>query len=144
LKVSCAYGRVALLGLARLAGEDDQAGLVRLQTLNVDCLALLAQVPAAVVDDNAEPERLLAGDAGLLELPEREAAALADLAVVAYGRRAHSRPQLGERAHAEGRSLSDAGVTAAELAPGLVKPGADVALPVLAEVVAGEDCRQER
>jgi hypothetical protein len=144
LKVSGAYGRVALLGLARLAGEDDQAGLVRLQALNVDRLALLAQVPATVVDDDAEPERLLAGDAGLLELPKREAAALADLAVVAHSRRAHGRPQLGERAHAEGRSLSDAGVTAAELAPGLVEPGADVALPVLAEVVAGEDCRQQR
>lgn len=92
-----------------------------------------------MVDDDADTARLLAADAGLLELAEGEAAALADLAVVADGLRAHSGAQGLDGADAEGGRLGLAGGATAELASGLVKPGADASLPVLPEVVGVED-----
>ena len=67
------HGRVALLGLLRVAGEDDEACLVRLETLHVDRLALLAQVSPPVVDDDADTTRLLLSDAGLLQFAENPA-----------------------------------------------------------------------
>ena len=134
------YGRVALLGLLRVAGEDNETRLVRLQTLNVDGLALLRQVSPPVVDDNADTTRLLLADTSLLELSQGEATALTDLPVVADGLRADSGAEEGEGADTELGSLLLAGLAAAKLAAGLVEPGADTALPVLAEVVGVKDC----
>ena len=93
-----------------------------------------------MVDDDADATRLLLADAGLLEFGEREAAALADFPVVAHRLRADGGAEEGQRADAELRGFRLAGLAAAELAPGLVEPGADSALPVLAEVVGVEDC----
>ena len=137
--MSVTYSGVALLGLASLAGEDDQARLVRLQALHVKLLALLAQVPPAVVNGNADAERLLAADTSLLQLGEREAAALTELAVVAHGLAADSRAEDIKGANAKGSGLLFARDAAALLAPRLVKPGLDAALPVLAEMVVVED-----
>ena len=133
------YRGVALLGLLRVAGEDNQALLVRLQPLNVEVLALDRQVPPAVVDDDANTARLLAADAGLLELGKREATALAQLDVVAHGLATDSRAEDIKGANAKGSGLLFARNAAALLAPRLVKPGLDAALPVLAEMVVVED-----
>ena len=46
--------------------------------------------------------------------------------------------QVAERADTEACSLFRARSASAQLASGLVKPGADAALPVLVEVVVGE------
>jgi hypothetical protein len=92
-----------------------------------------------VVDDDADTPRLLAPDAGLLELGEREATALADLAVVADSLRTHSGAQGLDGTDAEGCGLGLAGGATTELASGLVEPGADASLPVLPEVVGVED-----
>ena len=92
-----------------------------------------------MVDDDADTAGLLLANAGLLELGEGEAAALADLAVVADRLRADGGAEKSQGTDAELRSLGLAGLAAAELAAGLVEPGADTALPVLAEVVAVED-----
>ena len=137
------YSRVALLGLLNVAGEDDEARLVRLQALDVDGLALLAQVSPPVVVHDADTTRLLLADARLLELGESEATALADLAVVAHRLRADGGAEELERADAEPRGLGLARVAAAELAAGLVEPGVDTGLPVLAEVVGVKDCRSQ-
>lgn len=94
-----------------------------------------------MIDDDAYPACLLAADACLLELGEREAAALAHFAVVAHGLAADGGPEELERAHAQRGGFRLARGAAAELAPGLVEPGLYPALPVLAEVVAVEDCR---
>lgn len=59
-------GRVAVLGLAGLAGEQDQALLVGLQAGDVGGEALLGQVLAAAVDGNADRLGEAAGDASLL------------------------------------------------------------------------------
>ena len=134
------YGRVALLGLLRGAGEDNETRLVRLQTLNVDGLALLRQVSPPVVDDNADTTGSLAADTGLLQLGQGEATALPDLAVVADSLCTDSGAEEFEGADTKGSSLGLAGLAAAKLAAGLVEPGADTALPVLAEVVGVKDC----
>ena len=133
------YGRVALLGLLRVAGEDDEARLVRLEALDVDGLALLAQVSPPVVDDDADATRLLLANTGLLEFSQGETAALTDFAVVAHSLRTHGGAEEGEGADTERGGLGLASLATAELAAGLVEPGADTALPVLAEVVGVED-----
>ena len=137
------HSGVTLLGLLSVAGEDNQAGLVGLETLHVHRLALLAQVPPPVVDDDADTTRLLLADTSLLELSQGEATALTDLPVVADGLRANGGAEEGEGADTELGSLLLAGLAAAKLAAGLVEPGADTALPVLPEVVGVEDCRSQ-
>ena len=93
-----------------------------------------------MVDDNADTTRLLLADTSLLELSQGEATALTDLPVVTDGLRANGGAEEGEGADTELGGLRLAGLTAAELAAGLVEPSADTALPVLAEVVGVEDC----
>ena len=61
------YGGVALLGLASLAGEDDEFGLVGFQPLNIQSLALLAEVPPSVINNDANTTSLLPTDASLLK-----------------------------------------------------------------------------
>ena len=58
--------RVTSLGLAGLAGEDNQLGLVGLEALNVELKRLLGLVAATVVDRNTNGESLLAADTGSL------------------------------------------------------------------------------
>lgn len=89
---------VALLDLAGLFREDDEAGLVGLEALDVELQALLAAVAAAVVDGDAEREGLLGAEAGLLELSLGETAAGTELAVVADRRGTDGRAQELDRA----------------------------------------------
>ena len=96
-----------------------------------------------MVDDNADTTRLLLSNAGLLKLAEGEATALADFPVVAHGLGMDGGAEEGDGADAELGSLGLAGLAAAKLATGLIEPGADTALPVLAEVVGVKDCRSQ-
>jgi hypothetical protein len=59
-------GRVELLELTALAGEEDQAGLVVLQAGDVLDKGLLGVVGAAVVNGDADGTGELLGDTGLL------------------------------------------------------------------------------
>ena len=92
-----------------------------------------------MVNNDTNRASLLATNTSLLQLSEGETTAFPDLAVVADRLRADGGAEEGQGTDAELRSLGLAGLTAAELAAGLVEPGADTALPVLAEVVAVED-----
>jgi hypothetical protein len=143
IKTNGTNSRVALLGLASLAREDDKAGLVRLQALNIDRFAFLAQIPAAVVYNNADAECLLAADTSLLEFSQGETASLTDFAVVPDGGCTDSGAKEIERANTELSGLGYTSVTPAEFASGLVEPGPHPALPVLAEVVGVENCRDK-
>ena len=98
LRVLGRVGRVAGLDLAGLLGEDDEAGLVGLEALDVELERLLRLVAAAVVDGDADREGLLGADAGLLELGLGEAAARTELAVVADRRGTDSRAEELNRA----------------------------------------------
>lgn len=59
-------GGVELLELTALAGEEDQAGLVVLETGNVGDQGLLGVVGAAVVNGDTDGGSELLGDTGLL------------------------------------------------------------------------------
>lgn len=134
------HGRVALLGLLEVAGEDNEARLVCLETLNVERLALLAQVPPPVVNDDADTTSLLAADTSLLELGQGEPTTLTNLPVVSHGLAADCGAEEVERAHAQSSGLGLASLAAAELAPRLIEPGAHPLLPVLPEMVVVKDC----
>lgn len=56
-------GGVTLLGLVALLGEQDQAGSVGLEALNVDGERLLGQVLATSIDGNADGGGVQAGNA---------------------------------------------------------------------------------
>lgn len=60
------HGGVALLGLAGLAGEDDKFSLISLQPLNIQDLALLAQIPPPVINDDTDTTSLLLTNPSLL------------------------------------------------------------------------------
>lgn len=92
-----------------------------------------------MVDDDADTTRLLLANTSLLDLSQGEATTLTDFPVVADGLRTDSGAEEGEGANAELGSLGLAGSAAAELAAGLVEPGADPGLPILAEMVLVED-----
>ena len=93
-----------------------------------------------MVDHDSYTPCSLAADARLLELSESEAAALADLAVVADGLSTDGGAEEGEGADTEEGGLLLALLATTEFAPGLVEPGAHAQLPVLPEVVVVEDC----
>lgn len=61
-------GRVALLGLVALLGEQDQAGGVGLEALDVGGEGLLGQVLAAGIDGDTDSGSVLAGDTGSLQI----------------------------------------------------------------------------
>lgn len=92
-----------------------------------------------MVDGNPERARLLAPNAGRLELAKAESPALADLGVITDRLRTDGGAEKVKRADTEGGGLGGAGLATAELAPGLVEPGAHAALPVLSEVIAVEN-----
>ena len=137
--MSTTHRRVTLLRLLGVAGEDEEARLVRLESLNVEGLALLTQVSPSVVNNNANTTSLLATDTSFLQLGKSETAAFPDLAVVTNGLSTDSGAEEFKGADTKGSSLGLAGLATAELASGLVEPGAHAQLPVLAEVVVVED-----
>lgn len=93
-----------------------------------------------MVHHDSDTTGLLLSNSSFLELSKGESTALTDLAVVANGLGTDGGAEEGERADTESSSLGLAGCASAELASWLVKPCANTALPVLPEVVGGEDC----
>ena len=92
-----------------------------------------------MVHNDTNTTGLLLANTSLLELSEGETTALADFPVVSDGLATDGGAEELKGTDAKLGSLGLTGVAAAELAAGLVEPGADTALPVLAEVVAVED-----
>ena len=122
------YGRVTLLGLAGLLGEDDQPAPVFLEPLDVDLLALLGPSVPPVVNDDTQTLGLLPGDTGLLQLGEGEPSAEPDLGVVSLSRGTDSRSEQLEGSDSEGQSLLLTSDTPGVLSAGLVEPGLDTLL----------------
>lgn len=95
-----------------------------------------------MVNNDADATSFLLTNACLLEFSKREPSALANLPVVAYSLGTDSGAEEGERTDTKLGGFGLTSLTTAELAAGLVEPGADTALPVLAKVVLMEDCRR--
>jgi hypothetical protein len=130
---------VSLLGLLGVAGEEDEAVLVRLQAVGVELERLLGSVAPAVVDGNADGERLLPRHAGGLELLKGEASALSQATVVAESGAADGGTEELGRSDTGAGGLALASDPSRLLAAGLVEPGLDPALPVLPEVIPMKD-----
>jgi len=131
-------GRVELLELTALAGEEDQAGLVVLQAGDVGDQGLLGVVGAAVVNRDADGGSELLGDTGFLrnskslspifffmtreyylQLSQGETTTGTDTAVVLDGRASHNGTQLVHRTGSNGSSLSETSLTTTVLPAGL-------------------------
>jgi hypothetical protein len=88
-----------------------------------------------VINRDTNTSRLLSSYTSILQLGKRESPSFTNFPVVSDGLSTNGRPKEGKRADTEGGSFCLAGSSATELAPWLVEPGADSALPVFAEVV---------
>jgi hypothetical protein len=70
------YSSVTRLGLASLLGEDDQSGLVLLQSVDVELLALLGLGSSSGVHSDTDRQSLLPSDTSKLELLDGESSSL--------------------------------------------------------------------
>lgn len=132
-------GGITLLDAVRTAGEDNEASTVGLEAVDVGVEGFLRLVATTVVDGNTNGPGFLLGDTSGLELLKGKTTASTDLDVVLDGRAPDSgAKETVNGTRGSGSSLLDA-VQATTLLPArLVEPGADPALPVLAEVDVGE------
>lgn len=96
-----------------------------------------------MINDNTTSQSLLAANSSLFQFGEGEATTFTDFTVVANGLATDGWAEEGEGADAESGGFGFAGVAAAEFSSGLVEPCAYPALPVLVEVVAVEDWRDD-
>lgn len=110
---------LTLLGGLGVAGEEDEAGLVGLQALNVGLEGLLAEVLATGVDGDTDGAGKLAGDVGLLKLGEGETTASTNTAVVLDAGAADDGAELVDGLGSDTGGLLLAGVTTAGLLAGL-------------------------
>jgi hypothetical protein len=120
-----AHGRVSLLGLAGLLGEDDQSALVLLQTSNIDLFTLLASRLAPVINDDSQTLGLLSGDTGLLDLGQGESSTETDLGVVSDRGGSDGGSEELEGSDTQGEGLGLSGYPSPVLSAGLVEPGLD-------------------
>lgn len=93
-----------------------------------------------MVNNDTDTPCFLPPNTSFFKLSKGETTALTNFSVVADSLGTNSRTEEGKGADAESSCLGLASRASAELASRLVKPGADTALPVLAEMVAVEDC----
>lgn len=121
-------GRVTLLGLAGLLGEDDQPAPVLLESLDVDLFPLLRPAVPPVVDDDTETLGLLSGNTSLLQLRKGESTTEPDLGVVTDRRGTDGGAEQLKGSDSEVESLLLTGNTPGVLATGLVEPGLDTLL----------------
>jgi len=119
------YGRVSLLDLAGLLGEDNQSALVLLQPSDIDLFALLGSSLPPVVDDDTQTLCLLSGNTGLLDLGQGESSTETDLGVVSDRRGSDGGSEELEGSDTEVQGLGLSGDPSPVLSAGLVEPGLD-------------------
>jgi len=125
---------VALLVLARLAREQDQAAAIGLESCDVELQRFFGGVLATGINRNADCGCEFAGNAGFLQFLQREAAASPKAAVVFEGWASDDWSELVDWARCDCGSLRETSCTTARFAAWLVKMHTDAALPVLVEV----------
>ena len=125
-----------LLGLASSTGEQHQLGEVGLKTSDVALDGLDGLVGAAVINGDADGGSESGVDLSLGKLAEREALAELLLAGVLESALGDEGLKTANRTREVGLSQIAALRDAAQLASGLVEPGLDPLLPMLAQVGA--------
>jgi hypothetical protein len=132
-----------LLDLAVLSGEEDELGLVGVESLDVELLLLLGGAGSAVVNSDADGAGEGGAKSSSLQLVKSEATAVPDLTSIPASARGDNRSQLLERAgeHLLGLSLSF--LQSNELLLSLIEVHSDSVsasiLPVLAEMYVWDD-----
>ena len=130
---------VAVLDLARLAGEDDEAGHVCLQAGNIKLEGLDAPIASAEIYGNTDRAGLFGGNADLLELLEGESLSELELGVVPLsGAPDSGAEKSSDRGGRDALRLGLACQTPALLAHGLVERDLYTLLPVLVKVLVGD------
>jgi len=110
-----------------------------LETLNVDLETLLGSVAATVVDGDTERESLLATNTGSSELLLGESTTSTELHVVTLSRASNGGSEELSRAESSLDGLCLAMEAARVLLAGLIEPGLDTGLPILAEMIPVEN-----
>ena len=128
-----------LLGLAVLAWEEDQLGLVGVETLSVQLELLLARGRSPVVDSNSNGAGEAGTEASSLELSEGEAPAVSDLAGVPARAGRDDRSELLDGAGEHFAAFLLSALQSSELFSWLVEVDSDSSLPVLAQVYVWDD-----
>jgi hypothetical protein len=119
------HGRVSLLGLTGLLGEDDQSAPILLQPSDIDLLALLTSCLPPVINDDTQTLGFLSGDTGLLDFGQGESSTEPDLGVVSDRRSSDGGSEELERSDTQGQGLGLSGGSSPVLSSGLVEPGLD-------------------
>merc|ERR1719225_2288439 len=115
---------IALAWLLGVKWEQDQLGLVLLQTLGVQLQGLDTLVSAAVINCNSNGLGVLLAQTCSFQLLEGESSA---------------RPLLAKGPGGDARSLLNSVLAAPDLPGGLVEPSLDIALPVLVKMAVRHD-----
>jgi hypothetical protein len=133
-------GGLGLVGLTllELSGEDNQLGLVLLESQNVGLKTLNGSVLSSVVNGNTNGSSVVSGDTGSLELLKRETSASSDLSVVSDSGGSDNRSEKIQRSGSDSSGLLGSCKSSRRLLAGLVKVGLDPLLPVLSEMVLDE------
>merc|ERR1719193_3000311 len=130
---------ISLAWLLGVQWEQDQLGLVLLQTLGVQLQGLDALVPAAVINSNSNGLGVLLAQTCSFQLLKGESSASPLLKVVLVGGAAHDWPQLAEGPGGDARGLLNSVLAAPDLPGGLVEPSLDITLPVLVKMTVRHD-----
>ena len=126
-----------LFSLWSLTGswEDDQLGLVLLESLHVQLEDLSGSVLTSVVNSNTNGSGVSWGQASSLDLSQGETSTSSNLSVVLDGWGSDNRSEGIQWSWSNGSSLRSSSLTTGSLLTGLVKMNSNTLLPVLSEVV---------
>lgn len=93
-----------------------------------------------MIYNNANAKRLFSTNSSFLQFSQCETTALTEFAVVTNGLSTDGRAEESDWTNAKRGGFYLAGVASAEFSSWLIKPCANVTLPILAEMVGVEDC----
>ena len=128
-----------LLGLAIASGEEDELGLVGVESLDVELELLLAGRGASVVDSDSHGAGEGGRETSSLQLDEGEPTAISDLAGVATRAGRDNRSELLDGSGELFAALSCSLLEPNQLLGGLIEVNSDSCLPVLAEMYVWDD-----
>lgn len=87
--IEISNGSIGLLGMFGIAWQNNQFGLVGLQSFNIDLQRFGGTVTTTMIDANTDSTRQLAANTSLLEFEQREATTSAHLHIVLEGGTVH-------------------------------------------------------
>ena len=131
---------VSVLDLSATAGEDDQSGLVRLQTSDVGLEGLDRRITTTFVDADTDLTGLFRVNTGFFELRDGETASSTRAGVVLVGRATNDRSQKTVDGSRSNRfRFRGTFLTSAFLLRRLIEPSTDESLPIFTKMAIRDD-----